>query len=92
MPPAGCPTTCRTGRPSPPAGPINWHWFEVTFGTQGCIWRVDDQWLRDSGQAPDYPLQLFVGVFDFPDRKDGSAAEHVPVFEVDVIEFEPAAG
>ena len=64
----------------------------MTIGTQGCTWRVDDQWLRDSGQAPDYPLQVFVGVFDFPDREDGSAVEHVPVFEVDVIEFEPAAG
>lgn len=41
--------------------------------------------LRTSDRRPSYPLQLFVGVFDFPDREDGTTRDHEPVFEVDSI-------
>jgi len=36
--------------------------------------------------APDYPMQMMIGVFDFPDRPGASAyAEHVPLLVVDHV-------
>lgn len=63
-----------------------WHDYAVTMGPEGCTWTVDDEVLRTSTECPTYPLQLFVGVFDFPDRDDGTLGEHVPTFEVDLIQ------
>ncbi|WP_210650949.1 glycoside hydrolase family 16 protein [Nocardioides sp. SYSU D00065] len=63
-----------------------WHDFSVEMGPGGCSWSVDGRVLRTSEQCPTYPLQLFVGVFDFPDRDDGTLGDHVPSFEVDLIE------
>jgi hypothetical protein len=63
-----------------------WHDYAVTMGAGGCTWTVDGRVLRTSDQCPAYPLQLFVGVFDFPDRDDGTLGDHVPTLEVDRIE------
>ncbi|MDR7253112.1 hypothetical protein J2X46_002097 [Nocardioides sp. BE266] len=63
-----------------------WHDYAITMGPDGCTWTVDGEVLRTSDQWPTYPLQLFVGVFDFPDRDDGTLGDHAPTFEVDSIE------
>jgi hypothetical protein len=65
-----------------------WHDYTVTMAPDGCTWSVDGRPLRTSDQCPAYPLQLFVGVFDFPDREDGSTRDHEPTFEVDSIVHE----
>ena len=65
-----------------------WHDYSVTMSAGGCAWSVDGQSLRTSDQCPAYPLQLFVGVFDFPDREDGTTRDHEPTFEVDSIVHE----
>ncbi len=62
-----------------------WHDFAVSMTPEGCTWSVDGQVLRTSDQLPSYPLQLFVGVFDFPDRDDGTLGQHEPWLEVDSI-------
>jgi hypothetical protein len=37
-------------------------------------------------QAPDYPMQMIVAVFDFPEHRDAAAhAGHVPSLVVDWI-------
>ena len=69
-----------------------WHRYAVEMRPDGCTWWLDDDLLRTSDECPDYPLQLFVGVFDFPGRDDGTHAHHEPVLEVDEITFEPAPG
>jgi hypothetical protein len=53
------------------------------FHTYGVDWRpgtvsfiVDGEVVRTVDQAPDYPLQLMLGVFDFPGR--GGSDGHVP--------------
>jgi hypothetical protein len=58
------------------------------FHTYGVDWRpgsleftVDGAVVRRVAQAPDYPVQLEIGVFDFPDKADPSATE-VPVPEL----------
>lgn len=66
-----------------------WHRYEVEMRDDGCTWQIDGSTLRTSDQCPAYPLQVFVGVFDFPERDDGSHAEHEPVLEVDEITFAP---
>lgn len=62
-----------------------WHDYSVSMEPDGCTWSVDGRPLRTSAQCPAYPLQIFVGVFDFPDRDDGTLAGHVPTLEVDSI-------
>ena len=44
---------------------------------------VDGEFVRAVDQAPDYPLQFMVAVFDFPDKAPDVG--HVPEFAVDSI-------
>jgi hypothetical protein len=46
--------------------------------------------VRKIEEAPDYPMQLMIGVFDFPAR-DGSGkwADHVPELVVSSITGSP---
>ncbi|HET8951712.1 MAG TPA: glycoside hydrolase family 16 protein [Solirubrobacteraceae bacterium] len=48
---------------------------------------VDGQTVRTVEQAPDYPMQFMVAVFDFP--RIASHADHVPLFAVDRIRVAP---
>jgi len=61
------------------------------FHTYGVDWRpgslafsVDGQVVRRLDQAPDYPMQLMIGVFDFPAKAADTAADTavVPVPEM----------
>jgi hypothetical protein len=62
-----------------------WHDFAVDMRPGECTWTVDGEVVRTVDRCPTYPLQLFVGVFDFPDRDDGTLGDHVPSLEVDWI-------
>jgi hypothetical protein len=44
---------------------------------------VDGELVRSVGQAPDYPMQFMVAVFDFPFKP--GPADHVPLFAVDRV-------
>ncbi len=47
---------------------------------------VDDEHVRTVEQAPDYPMQMMIGVFDFPDRPAAAThADHVPLFVLDYV-------
>jgi hypothetical protein len=47
---------------------------------------VDGEHVRTVHQAPAYPMQMMVAVFDFPDRDAGSEhADHVPQLAVDYV-------
>lgn len=53
--------------------------------TYGVDWRpgsidylIDGEVVARSAQAPDYPVQLFIGVFDFPTKADPGGDTHVP--------------
>jgi Glycosyl hydrolases family 16 len=43
---------------------------------------VDGERVKTVHQAPDYPMQMMVAVFDFPEN---GGPEHVPVFAVDLV-------
>jgi hypothetical protein len=63
--------------------------IEITgFHTYGVDWRpgalsftVDGKPVRQVDQSPNYPVQLMIGVFDFPDRADPSTSD-IPVPEL----------
>jgi Glycosyl hydrolases family 16 len=47
--------------------------------------RVDGRVVRSVAQAPDYPMQLMVAVFDFPEKAAAAPAGHVPLLAVDRV-------
>jgi hypothetical protein len=47
---------------------------------------VDDRHMTSVEQAPAYPMQMMIAVFDFPEKADASpAADHVPELAVDWV-------
>jgi len=46
---------------------------------------VDDRHVRSVHQAPDYPMQMMVAVFDFPAKADATPPDHVPLLAVDYV-------
>jgi Glycosyl hydrolases family 16 len=47
---------------------------------------IDGRHVKSVHQAPDYPMQMMVAVFDFPARPDAdSHREHVPQLAVDYV-------
>jgi hypothetical protein len=46
---------------------------------------VDGEQVRTVHHAPDYPMQMMVAVFDFPDKADAAPADHVPLLAVDYV-------
>jgi Glycosyl hydrolases family 16 len=67
------------------------------FHTYGVDWRpgslaftVDDEVVRRLDQAPDYPMQLMLGVFDFPAKAGADDADqHVPELVVSHVRGHP---
>jgi hypothetical protein len=48
---------------------------------------VDGRHVKTVGQAPDYPLQMMIAVFDFPEKP--APAQHVPELAVDYVSGTP---
>ena len=47
---------------------------------------VDEHHVRAVELAPDYPMQMMIGVFDFPARPAAIVhAGHVPLFVLDYV-------
>jgi hypothetical protein len=45
------------------------HTYGVDWRPSGLHFTIDSEVVRTSQQAPDYPMQLMIGVCDFPDRR-----------------------
>ena len=51
---------------------------------------VDGRHVKTVDQAPDYPMQMMVAVFDFPDKAGaGLQPDHVPQLAVDYVRGRP---
>jgi len=61
------------------------HVYAVDWRPGRVDFRVDGDLVRSVDQAPDYPMQLMIGVFDFPARHAGRHADHVPWLVVDRV-------
>ena len=46
---------------------------------------VDGEHVKTVHQAPDYPMQMMLAVFDFPAKGDAATADHVPLLAVDHV-------
>ena len=62
------------------------HTYTAAWRPGRVDFAVDGTHVRSVGQAPAYPLQMMVAVFDFPAHADAAAhADHVPALHVDLV-------
>ena len=54
------------------------HRYAIDWQPDRVRFLVDDVELKVLDQAPDYPMQLIIGLFDFPDRYSAADAAVVP--------------
>jgi hypothetical protein len=63
------------------------HTFTADWSPGRVEFLVDGAHVRSVGQAPAYPVQMMIAVFDFPAHERAQAyAGHVPMLAVDRIE------
>lgn len=55
-----------------------WHTYAAEWRPGAVTFSVDGRRVGASAQAPDYPMQLIVAVFDFPDAPHGPGSPEVP--------------
>jgi len=65
------------------------HTYAVSWRPGRAVFEVDGLVTRTLDQAPGYPLQLMLGVFDFPDRPHGPGAPAVPELVVERVRVTP---
>lgn len=66
------------------------HIYAVTWQPGSVELFVDDVMIRRIDEAPDYPMQIMFGVFDFPSRDPSEKwADHVPELVVSSITGSP---
>jgi hypothetical protein len=58
------------------------HTYGVDRGGDQTVFTIDDQAIRSVDQAPDYPMQLMIGVFDFPARGDSALVPELVISHV----------
>ncbi|RWZ46630.1 glycosyl hydrolase family protein [Labedella phragmitis] len=51
----------------------DWHRYAVEWSRHGVRFFIDDELAHETAQSPDYPMQLILAVFDFPDRGPADA-------------------
>ena len=63
------------------------HTYAVSWGGGQSVFTVDGRVVHRSPQAPTYPLQIMIAVFDFPNWP-AADPDHVPELVVDWIEHD----
>jgi Glycosyl hydrolases family 16 len=72
--------------PSVPIDVAGFHVYAADWRPGRVDFFVDGEHMRTVEQAPAYPVQMMVAVFDFPDKDaDSRHAEHVPRLAVDYV-------
>ena len=61
------------------------HVYAVEWDAEVARFSVDGQVVHTASGPPTYPLQVMIGVFDFPDRSTGADDDLVPVLAVDWV-------
>ena len=61
--------------PRLPLDVADFHTYGVDWAVDSLTFSVDGETVRRVDQAPDYPVQLMIGVFDFPAKADPSAGD-----------------
>jgi hypothetical protein len=63
------------------------HTYAVEWRADGVDFLLDDRVVRSTQQAPRYPMQMMIAVFDFPNA--GAEPTHIPVLALDHVRGEP---
>jgi hypothetical protein len=72
--------------PRLPVDVTGFHVYAADWRPGRVDFYVDGDHVRTVGQAPDYPMQMMIGVFDFPARPSTAAeAGRVPLFVIDYV-------
>ncbi|AQA05428.1 glycoside hydrolase family 16 [Mycobacterium sp. MS1601] len=58
------------------------HRYAVHWSRDRVEFSIDGVRTRTADQAPDYPMLLFLAVFDFPEQSDAAGVPHLRVSEV----------
>jgi hypothetical protein len=67
-----------------------WHVYAAAWRPGRVDFLIDSQHVKTVHQAPDYPMQMMVAVFDFPARAAASPQpNHVPELTVDYVRGRP---
>lgn len=61
------------------------HEYAVEWDDESATFLVDDQVVHSADRPPTYPLQVMVGVFDFPAWSRGGDDHLVPSMEIDWV-------
>jgi hypothetical protein len=74
-----------------PIDVADFHTYAVDWDPGSLTFSVDGQQVRRLAQAPDYPVQLMLGVFDFPAKAaDRSTDDQVPELVVSHVRGRPS--
>ena len=65
------------------------HDYAVDWFERGAIFSVDGRQVHRVGQSPDYPMQLMLGVFDFPANRTVGEASFMPELVVSRVRGRP---
>ena len=68
-----------------PLDVTDFHDYAVDWTPGRLVFTVDGEVVRELDQAPDYPVQLMIGVFDFPAQAGGRAPGFVPELVVSAV-------
>jgi hypothetical protein len=63
----------------------DFHLYAAHWGPGRVDFLVDGEHVKTVHQAPDYPMQMMIAVFDFPAKGDAATADHVPLLAVDRV-------
>jgi hypothetical protein len=68
-----------------PIDVAEFHSYAVDWRSGSVEFFLDGELIRSCAQAPAYPMQMMVAVFDFPDRASADDANAVPELVVDYL-------
>jgi hypothetical protein len=68
-----------------PLDVAEFHDYAVDWTPGRLVFSVDGEVVRELDQAPDYPVQLMIGVFDLPAQAGGRAPGFVPELVVSAV-------
>ena len=71
-----------------PLDVAEFHDYAVDWTPGRLVFSVDGEAVRELYQAPDYPVQRMIGVFDFPGQAGGRAPGFVPGLVVSAVRGE----
>lgn len=73
-------------RPEIPIDVTDFHDYAATWLPDRVTFSIDEEHVRSVEQSPDYPMQLMLGVYEFPEPgSDRSASAYPKTFVVDSV-------